>query len=370
MATNQPDEAGSKNLGLRTSDFRLPNKVTIGDITVRDGFQHEEKFIPTEAKIWLAEQQILCGFKHIEVTNYGNPKGMPQFKDADELLKRIRKSKKIQHLIDSVSITAVTIREKAIERAIQAKKEGYGPDRILLMVSTSESHHRKNSGLSLSEYWKMSEEYIKIAHDAGLKVNGTVSTIWGCPVEGPTEMNKAIEFTKRWLDIGADDVEHADHDGSASPDRVYEYFSRLLDVVPKPEKHIVHLHSTRGWGLANVLAALQAGMTNYEATLGGIGGQPANFVSGVPVEGTGAYYYRDPGITGLVCMEDMVVMMDEMGIDTGLDIDKILETGSMVERIVGRTLRSETVKTGRIPKNLKNKENLPECVESKATGKG
>ena len=333
--------------------MKYPKSVTIGDITVRDGFQHEEKFIPTDAKVWLAEQQILCGFKNIEVTNFGNPRGMPQFKDADEVMRRIRTSKKVGHLLEDVCITAVTIREKAIERAIQARLDGYGPDRILLMVSTSESHHRQNSGLSLEEYWKMSEQYIKMANDANIKVNGTVSTIWGCPIEGPTEMSKAIEFTKRWFDIGAHDVEHADHDGSASPDRIYRYFSMLLEQLPDPSKHIVHLHTTRGWGLANVLAALQAGMTHYESTMGGIGGQPANFVDGVPVAGTGAYYYRDPNIVGLVSTEDMVVMMDEMGIDTGLDIDKVLEAGKMVERIVGRPLRSESIKTGRIPKNMK-----------------
>ncbi len=332
--------------------MHYPKKVTIGDITVRDGFQHEEIFIPTDAKLWLAEQLILAGFRHIEVTNLGNPSGMPQFRDADELLKRLRSSKKIAHLIGQVSLTCITIREKAIERAIEARKAGYGPDRILLMVSTSESHHRKNSGISLDEYWKMAEKYIPLAQDAGLKVNGTVSTIWGCPIEGPTEMKKAIEFTRRWLDLGANDVEHADHDGSASPDRVYRYFSTLLDAIPRPEKHIVHFHTTRGWGLANVLAALQAGMTNYESTMGGIGGQPANFVSGVPVAGTGSYYYKDPNIVGLVSTEDMVVMMDEMGIDTQLDIDKVLETGQMVEKIVGRRLRSESIKSGRIPKSL------------------
>ena len=332
--------------------MNYPKKVTLGDITVRDGFQHEEKFIPAEAKIWLAEQLILSGFKHIEVTNFGNPAGMPQFKDADQVMKGIRSSKKIKHLIDNVSLTCVTIREKAVERAIEARKGGYGPDRILLMVSTSESHHKKNSGLSLDEYWKMSEKCIKDARDAGIKVNGTVSTIWGCPIEGPTEMAKAVEFSKRWLDIGASDVEHADHDGSASPDRVYKYFSMLMDKFQKPDKHIVHFHTTRGWGLANVLAALNAGMTNYETSMGGIGGQPANFVDGVPVSGTGEYYYADPSLTGLVPTEDLVVMFDEMGIETGIDIDKVLETGKMVERIVGRRLRSECIKTGRIPKSL------------------
>jgi hydroxymethylglutaryl-CoA lyase len=120
----------------------------------------------------------------------------------------------------------------------------------------------------------------------------------------------------------------------------------LMDEFQDPAKHIVHFHVTRGWGLANVLAALQAGMTNYESAMGGTGGQPANFVSGVPVAGTGAYYYKDPNLVGLVSTEDMVVMMDEMGIDTQVDVDKVLEIGSMVERILGRRLRSESIKNG------------------------
>jgi hydroxymethylglutaryl-CoA lyase len=333
--------------------MNYPQKVTIGDITVRDGFQHEEKFIPTDAKLWLAEELLLAGFKHIEVTNFGNPKGMPQFRDSDELFKRIRASKKVAHLLPAVKLTAITIREKAIERAIQARQEGWGPDRILCMVSTSESHQFKNSGLNIADYFKMCAEWIPKAREAGLKVNGTVSTIWGCPIEGPTEMSKAIEFARRWLDIGATDVEHADHDGSASPDRVYRYYSMLMDAFGSPDKHIVHFHTTRGWGMANVMAALMAGMTNYESTMGGIGGQPANFMDGVPIPGTGEYYYKDPSIVGLVSTEDMVVMMDEMGIDTGVDVDRVLEIGAMVERIVGRRLRSETIRNGRIPKHMK-----------------
>ncbi len=334
------------------AQLEYPKKVVLGDITVRDGFQHEEKFIPTDAKLWVAEELILAGFKRIEVTNFGNPKRMPQFKDADELMKKLRNSKRVKHLIDQVEITAITIRERAIERAINARKEGYGPDRVLVMVSTSESHQKVNSGLSIEEYFKMCEEWFPKIKDAGMKICGTVSTIWGCPIEGPTDMRKAVEFTKRWLDMGADDVEHADHDGSAPPNRVYEYFSMVLDAIPDPTKHVAHFHVTRGWGLANVLAALLAGITHYEGTLGGIGGQPANFVDGVPVGGTGEYYYKDPSITGLVSTEDMVVMMDEMGIDTGVDVDHVLKIGRMVEKIVGRRLRSECIRTGRIPKEM------------------
>ena len=110
--------------------MNYPKKVVLGDITVRDGFQHEEKFIPTDAKLWVAENLILAGFKRVEITNFGNPKGMPQFKDADEVMKRLRNSKKVGHLMNDVELTCITIREKAVERAIQARQEGYGPDPV------------------------------------------------------------------------------------------------------------------------------------------------------------------------------------------------------------------------------------------------
>lgn len=334
------------------AEMKYPKKVVLGDITVRDGFQHEEIYVPTEAKLWVLEELILAGFKRLEVTNFGNPKGMPQFKDADDIYKALYSSRRVKHLLDEVETTSITIREKAVERAIAAKQAGHGPDRILFMVSTSESHHRTNSGLSLEEYWKMCGNLIPKIHDAGIKVCGTVSTIWGCPIEGPTDMRKALEFAQRWLDIGADDIEHADHDGSAPPNKVYEYFSMILDAIPDTSKHIAHFHTTRGWGLANVLAALNAGITHFESTLGATGGQPANFVDRVPVAGTGKYYYQDPTIVGLVSTEDMVVMMDEMGIETGLDIDRLLDIGLMVEKILGRRLRSECAHSGRIPKSL------------------
>ena len=327
----------------------FPRKVTLGECTVRDGFQHEERFVPTELKLKLLEGLVLAGFKHVEVTNFGNPKNMPQFADADELFMALRTSNRVGDKLPGTVLTAVTIRERAVDRAIAAKRKGYGPDRILMMVSTSASHMVRNSGLDHAQYWAEAEKCIKKAHDAGIKVNGTVSTIWGCPIEGPTDLNKAVEFTKRFLSIGADDIEHADHDGSAPPDKVYEYFSKILEEIPDVSKHVAHFHVTRGWGFANVLAALQAGISRFEGCLGGIGGQPANIFEGKPVVGTGEYYYQDPGITGLICLEDLVVMLDEMGIDTGLDVEKVLELGRDVERILGRRLRSECIRTGRIP---------------------
>jgi hydroxymethylglutaryl-CoA lyase len=331
----------------------LPDSVRIGDITIRDGFQHEEKFISTAAKLYYAEQLILAGIGRIELTNLGNPERMPQFRDAEELLRRLRASQVLARAgVDwqAVELTAVTIRESAVDRAIALARDGCGPDRVLMMVSTDEEHHWANSGCTLPEYWREAERCIAKAHAAGLKFNGTVSTIWGSPISGPTDLAEAVAFTRRWLDIGADDVEHADHDGSALPDQVYGYFSRLLDAIPDPGRHIAHFHVTRGWGLANVFAALQAGIRIFESTLGGIGGQPANFVDDTPVPGTGAYYYKDPNSVGLVSTEDLAVMLADMGIDTGVDIDRILELGVLLEKTLGRRLRSASILHGRVPR--------------------
>jgi hydroxymethylglutaryl-CoA lyase len=335
----------------------MPKKVRLGDITVRDGFQHEESWIPTEAKIYYLQELALAGVKRLEVTNLGNPRIMPQFKDADEVLKGVRDPFFVRRLAgkgmkpEDIEWTAVTIRETGVDRAIQLKQQGIGPDRVLMMVSTDEQHHFANSGMTLPEYWKEAERCIKKCKNAGIKMCGTVSTIWGSPISGPTRFEDAVEFTKRWLSIGADDIEHADHDGSAPPHQVYRYFSMILDEIPNPDLHIGHFHVTRGWGLANVLAALQAGIDIFEGTLGGLGGQPANFLDRVPVPGTGSYYYKDPNVVGLATFEDMCVMLDEMGIDLcGMNVDRILELGTLMERTIGRRLRSEAILNGRIPK--------------------
>ncbi len=332
---------------------RMPEKVTIGDITMRDGFQHEEVFVSTEAKKYYLEELILAGCRDIEVTNLGSPYLMPQFKDADELFAHLRgerfrkKCDKNGINIDDVSLTAITIREKAVDRAIAMKKAGIGPDRILMMVSTEEEHHFANSGTSLPEYWTEAERCIKKCNDAGIKMCGTVSTIWGSPIGGATDMKDAVEFSKRWLEIGAHDIEHADHDGSASAPDVYRYFSMILDEIPDPKLHIAHFHETKRVASASVLAALQAGISIFEGTLGGLGGQPANFLDDCPTRGTGDYYYDDPRYVGLVCLEDTLVQIDEMGIEHGYDVDRVLKLGRQMEKTIGRRLRSEAIVNGR-----------------------
>jgi hydroxymethylglutaryl-CoA lyase len=350
---------------------RMPRKVTIGDITVRDGFQHEEKFVSTAAKIYYLEELIFAGCRNIEVTNLGNPHLMPQFRDAEDLLTHLRSDtfrercarKKINY--DDICISVVTIRETAIDRAIELKKQGIGPDRLVMMVSTEEMHHFANSGCTLPQYWREAERGIKKCNDAGMKMCGTVSTIWGSPIGGATELKDAVEFSKRWLDIGAHDIEHADHDGSASAPDVYRYFSMILDALPNPDLHLAHFHETKRVASASMLAALQAGITNFEATLGGLGGQPANFLDDTPVKGTGEYYYEDPRFVGLVCLEDTLVQFDEMGIEHGWDVDRVLVLGRQLEKTFGRKLRSEAIINGRTEKAGHLKYARPGLAEAK-----
>ena len=336
---------------------RMPKKVTIGDITIRDGFQHEEKTISTAAKIFYGQEMILAGCKELEATNLGNPAGIPQFRDAEQVMTALRSDgfkKRCEragiNLDKDVCLTAVTIREPAVDWAIEMRKKGIGPDRILMMVSTDPEHHFANSGTTLTQYWKEAERCIKKARDAGMKMVGTVSTIWGSPISGATKLEDAVEFTKRWFQIGAHDIEHADHDGSANAADCYRYFSMILDAMPQPEAHLCHLHETKRIASSSVLAALQAGITRFEGTLGGLGGQPANFLDDTPIRGTGEYYYKDHRFVGLICLEDLIVQIDELGIEHGYDVDRMLWLGSKLEKTCGRRLRSEAVINGRTAK--------------------
>ena len=335
---------------------RMPKKVSIGDITIRDGFQHEEKFISTKAKIFYGQEMILAGCRELEVTNMAAGT-TPQFVDGAEVMKAMRSDafakRAARQGIDvfkDVCLTAVTIREPSVDLAIKWRQEGYGPDRILMMVSTDPEHHFANSGTTLTQYWREAERCIKKARDAGMKMVGTVSTIWGSPISGATKLEDAVEFTKRWFQIGAHDIEHADHDGSANAADVYRYFSMVFDAMPNPEAHLCHLHETKRIASSSILAALQAGISRFEATLGGLGGQPANFLDDCPIRGTGEYYYDDPRYVGLVTMEDLLVQIDELGIEHGYDVDRVLWLGRKMEKTAGRRLRSEAIINGRTQK--------------------
>ena len=324
---------------MSTNVWRLPDAVDLGDITVRDGLQTLEHFVPTDVKLRFAEDLVLAGLKHIEVSNFGHPRFLPQFRDVEELLTRLFQSERVGDRLEQnggdVTVTCITINERACDRAIEFKaRNGFGPDMVLQMVSTDEHHHRVNSGMSLDDYFAMSERCTKKAAEAGIEMCGTVSTIWGSPIKGhrQTPMARAVEFSKIYLDMGVSYIEQADHDGSADPARVFEYFDMILDPErmgkwADPKYHLAHFHTSRGMGLANYLAALQAGIYRFETTLSGVGGQPSNTMDGVPTGGTGAYYHIGHLESGLVQTEDFVVMCEAMGIRTGIDVPRLLDLG-------------------------------------------
>lgn len=326
-----------------TMAMNLPDQVTLSDLTVRDGFQSETRVIPTDAKLFILHSLIDAGFKEMEVTAFAPPRYQPQFRDWESVLKGLPDR-------TDVTYSCVTTGKKATQRAFKARDEGYRVDRILLgILPASERLNKVVLGLNYDETWKWIEETVKEAHERKMQVNVFLTGIFSPP--DPEErheglMDRAHEFTDRLLDMGVDDIEHPDHLGESSPDRVYSYFTRVFEKHPDPALHIFHIHDARGLGLAGYFAAMQAGVTRFETTIGGLGGWPANFVDGVPVPGL-------IGLTetarrpGLVCTEDFLVMLDGMDIKSDIDLDKTLELGRMVEKIVGRQLWSFTLGTAK-----------------------
>ncbi len=324
---------------------KLPEKVSVSDITVRDGFQSEEHVIPAEAKLFIIEQLIDAGLREMEVTAFAPPRFQPQFRDCEEVLKGLPDRK-------DVTYSCVTTGKKATQRALDARRKGYRVDRILLgILPASERMNKTVLGMDYEETWRWIEETVREAHDLGTKVNVFLTGIFSPPDPGEGDsnlMDRALQFTERLLDMGVDDIEHPDHLGEANPRQVCEYFERVFERFPDPKLHVFHVHDARGMGLACYFAAMIKGVTRFETTMGGLGGWPANFVDGVPVRGVKglAEAARRPG---LVSTEDFLVMLDAMEIETGIDVDKILELGRTVERIVGRPLWSFCLGTGERP---------------------
>ena len=353
-------------------------KVELSDISIRDGLQSLETIVDTDTKVRYLEGLILAGFKRLEATNYGHPRFVPFFPDATEVLKRLLNSETrapdgrtvgemMKRNGGDVELTAVTIHERGAERAFHDFDDGHGPDRILQMTSTCPEHQKANSGKTHDQYFAMSEQVIKAAHERGMVVNGTVSTIWGSPFETfnqqysmKEKLDIAIAFVKRYLDCGADDIELADHDGSVTDHHdAHAFFSRVLD--PKemgtgpdgrdyadPKLYIAHFH-TKDMPLAlrNAAAALKAGIIRFESCMSGIGGQPANTVNGVVIEGREGDYYTHHFNHGLICTEDLVSMFHEIGVDTGIDQEALLALGRDFNAEVLEPFKAQQKKLGR-----------------------
>lgn len=314
----------------------LPKKVDILDVTLRDGFQHEEIFIPTESKLWIANKLIDAGFKRIEIGTFSHVKYVPQFKDILEVLKALPRD-------NSVEYTVLALNTKACERVAEALEAGIQIDRVLCgQFATSEAYARKNMNRTHEELFAEAESNVKFLHRIGIKkVFANIGTIFGCPIQGKISIEMAYEFADRAFDIGFDEIEHSDPDGIATPRTVYEYFSKIMSKYPDAKMHSFHVHDIRGMGMASYYAAMEAGVTAFDCSMGGIGGQVANIVDNVPVKGVGDYYFEQER-TGLVETCDFVTMLNEMQIETGIDEKKCYRIEKMVERILERRLDSYT----------------------------
>jgi hydroxymethylglutaryl-CoA lyase len=302
-----------------------PAAVTLCECFARDGLQHEPAFVPTETKRALIERFADLGFRRVEATSYSNPKVVPQFSDASELLRALKRKPDTHY-------KATCANPKAVQRALSDLDAGHGVNEISLLVSATEAHSQKNLKRSRAEQWANVEEMVRAA--AGrFRLVGTVSVAFGCPFEGKVDPGRVAEDASRFVDLGVELVALGDTTGMATPFAVKELVHR---ITPKA-KTIAHFHDTRGTGLVNCIAAFEAGVRHFDSSFGGVGGHPAKVKYG-------------GGYTGNVCTEDLVSLFEAMGIATGIDLDRLLATAELCEQALGRELHGRVTRSGLHPR--------------------
>jgi len=308
---------------------QLPDQVYICECWARDGLQGERPFIPTEKKIAVINRMVDVGFKRIEATSFAHPKLIQQFSDSLGVLKGIKRPPDVTYI-------AIIPNDKALDRLLEACEKGYGVQEITAIISASEDHLLANLERTFEEALPPLAEIVRRARKAGLKVIGCIGTAFGCPLAGEVPVEKVVALTDWYLDKGATSIMLGDTTGEANPQQVREVFGQMRARFPAVD-FIAHFHDTRGMGLANTLAALQEGVVFHDSSLGGMGGQPAS---------RRPKYHK--GFAGNTCTEDMVVMMKEMGIETGLNVEEVIELGIMAEEICGRQLFGHVTRSGPI----------------------
>ena len=299
-------------------------QVTLCECFARDGLQHEPGFIPTPAKRELIERFAALGFKRIEATSYSNPKVVPQFADAGELLRSLPRR-------EGVFYKATCANVRAVERAIADLDAGFGANEISLLVSATESHTQKNLRRSRAEQWQNMEEMARAARGR-FRLIGTVSVAFGCPFEGAVDEGSVAADVARFVALGVDHVALGDTTGMATPKTVRSLVGRIVSEVPGATP-IAHFHDTRGTGLVNYVAAYEAGVRFFDASFGGVGGHPAKVKYG-------------GGFTGNVCTEDLVSLFESLGIDTGIDLGRLLQVAGFCEQVLGRELHGRVIRSG------------------------
>lgn len=305
--------------------YQQPEAVTICECAVRDGLQHERAFIPTETKLAMIRRFVSQGFKRIEVTSFSHPVRVPQFADAENLLRNLER-------VDGVSYKATCVNATAVRRAIAAAEAGFGPSEISLVVSASESHSLRNVGARHDEVEREFSGVIGDALDQGLAVMGTIATAFGCPFTGTVAPSDVVRWVEFFTAHGIHTISLGDTTGMANPRGVRERFDELMGAY-RGVSWVAHLHDSRGLALANAVAALEAGVRSFDAAFGGLGGHPANI-----------RYAR--GHTGNLVTEDFVAALESMGIATGLRIDKLADTARWVEKVIGRPLHGHIGRAG------------------------
>jgi hydroxymethylglutaryl-CoA lyase len=296
----------------------LPASVRIREVGPRDGFQNEPEVIPTADKVRLIELLGASGLRRIEVTSFVRPDVIPQLADASEVLSAVS-------LPGSVSVSVLIPNERGLERALPLRDRF---DEINGFLSASETHNRRNVGRSVQESLDGLRRTFVRALDEGLRCEGVISTSFGCPYEGHVPVSRVLDIAAELADAGAVEVGFGDTTGMANPVQVRSFFEAARDRLPGVEL-TAHFHNTRGQGLANVLAALEVGVESFESSFGELGGCP------VPA-----------GATGNIATEDLVSMLHEMGIATGVDLPLLLDASRSVQEVLGRPLGSHVLLAG------------------------
>jgi len=294
-------------LGESTMEHNLPKKVTIHEVILRDGIQNEKKLVPTEEKLRLIRELVACGVRRIEVSSFVNRSLVPQMADAEVLWERIERKR-------GVLYSALILSEGGLERAIRCRVPHVG-----IFVSASETHSLKNSNKSISEALKEAVRLIGMAQDAGMKVRAGVMNAFGCAYEGNVPVTGVLKLVRAFMKRKPHEICLADSSGLANPVQMEEVLARVRHETADADLSL-HLHNTRGQGLANVYAALAQGVSIFDTSMGGMGGCP--FITGA---------------RGNISTEDTVGMLHGMGLKTGIDLDRLIGTSLRFEGVMGQT---------------------------------
>jgi hydroxymethylglutaryl-CoA lyase len=294
-------------------------EVQIREVGPRDGFQNEPEVIATEDKVRLIDQLARTGLKRMEITSFVRADVIPQLADAADVLQAV-------DVPDSVSRSVLIPNERGLDNALELRDTF---DEVNLFLSASETHNKKNVNRSIEESLSGIERVIARSLEVGLRCEGVISVAFGCPYEGHVPPERVFGIASRLIEAGAAEIGFGDTTGMANPRQVGEFFTEARKVLGDDVELTAHFHNTRGQGLANVVAALDAGCTSFESSFGEIGGCP------VP-----------PGATGNIATEDLVSMLHEMGVDTGVDLERLLEASRALAATLQRPLTSHTLVAG------------------------